>query len=237
MSQVLGRYKTEESDLGVTMLQWIPFDSGGLDTNIIPHTISPRASLLHSFQCLWAHNPYNHLQRTILSSRKNETTLQFPVAFVQPKTFQAWSFFKWSVQTWAHWDSTTSSMDLGVLFGAPRLRPKELQPYLPTTDLPSQTNRPMPWYATMPMPSLHSCYEFVVCCFRFSESRAVNWNEILQKFMLYINMQKYCPIASSEAVMFHNFLSFTPQSDYSRREQQLGLLDPDSDGVSAAVPS
>lgn len=50
-------------------------------------------------------------------------------------------------------------------------------------------------------------------------------------------MQKFCPIASSEAVMFHNCLSFTPQNDYSRREQQLGLLDPDSNAVSAAVPS
>lgn len=165
---------------------WFRLGLDSIPTNIISHTIiiiSPRASLLHSFQCLWAHNPSKDLQKTILSSRKNKKkTCSFQSQFFKQKLSrpEVSSNDPSKPERKLEW-KTTSSMEVPWCFmkAAPRLRPKELQPYLPTTDLPSQTNRPMPWYATMPLPSLHSCYEF----FAFVPGKVGQWieTEILKK--------------------------------------------------------
>ena len=85
MSGVLGQYKAEESGLGVTILQehgflLIPVTAQYQQTPY-HYTISPQASLLHSFQCLWAHNPDKDLQRTIPFQSHKKNTPQFPVAF------------------------------------------------------------------------------------------------------------------------------------------------------------
>lgn len=168
------------------MLQWISFDSGlgRFDTNkhhtVIPHIISPRASLLHSFQCLWAHNPSKDLQKTIRSSRKNKTPCSFQSHFSTQKRSrpEVSSNDPSKPERKLGWNTHKLHGPWCFMKAAPRLRPKELQPYLPTTDLPSQTNRPMPWCATMPLPSLHSCYEF----FAFVPGKVGQWIETEIKY-------------------------------------------------------
>ena len=175
---------------------WFRLGLDSIPTNIIPSYHTPSSSSSSSSSSRLEHRFYiafSVFGRTILPRiykrrsfpvAKTKQNLQFFQSHFSSKNFPGLKFLQMirpNLSSLGFNDSTTSSMEVPWCFmkAAPRLRPKELQPYLPTTDLPSQTNRPMPWYATMPLPSLHSCYEF----FAFVPGKVGQWieTEILKK--------------------------------------------------------
>lgn len=159
---------------------WFRLGLDSIPTNIISHTIiiiSPRASLLHSFQCLWAHNPSKDLQKTILSSRKNKKKPAVSSRNFSSKNFPGLKFLQmirpnlsenWDEKPQAPWGplvfyescSEAETKGVAAIFA---------------NHWPAFTNKPPNALVCNNDTALPSLLLWVVC-FRFLGSRAVNWN-------------------------------------------------------------